>query len=177
MARRPDSLPLSGSRSGGSPRVPRGLVPALPFVLLAGQGCYTYHATELPRLTPGEQIRVELEDERDRTFVPGTSSMLGPRRLEGRFARLTEDSVIVSVWIGEAYAGTPFETAYQDVILSRGDVARVENRQLSKPRTAVVAVGALGVIAYLIDSLGWIEIFPGGGEGGPPEPPSPLIGR
>ena len=84
---------------------------------------------------------------------------------------------LVAVWIGEAYAGTPFEASYQDVILPRAEVFRVEHRQLDKVRTGLVAAGAVAVIAYLIDSVGVFDIFPSRGPGTPPEPPEILISR
>jgi hypothetical protein len=147
-------------------------------VLALGQGCYGYRATELPSLVPGEEVRVELNEAEYRRVAPG-AALVGANRLEGRFAGLTEDSLLLSVWIGEAYRGTPFESAYQDVPIPRSDVARVENRQLSRTRTALVSVGVAALIAVLIDSVGLVEIF-GGGRGGdlpgPPEP-DPLVGR
>lgn len=154
----------------------RAVVALLP-VLMAAPGCYSYRATELPQLTPGEQVRVELGAEGQRTTVPGTAFMLGRPRLEGRFSRLTEDSVIVAVWIGEAYAGTPFEASFQDVMLPRAEVFRVEHRQLDRVRTGLVAAGAVAVIAYLIDSVGVFDIFPARGPGTPQDPPETLISR
>lgn len=150
---------------------------ALLTAVVAAQGCYSYRTTELPQLISGEQVRVELGNEGQRTLVPGTAFMIGRPRLEGRFSRLTEDSVIVSVWIGEAYAGTPFESSFQDVVLPRDEVARVEHRRLDKVRTGLVAVGAVAVIAYLIDSVGVFDIFPSRGPGTPPEPPELFISR
>jgi hypothetical protein len=155
----------------------RRAVLALIPLLMASHGCYAYHATELPQLTAGEQVRVELGAEGQRTTVPGTASMLGRPRFEGRFSRLTEDSVIVAVWIGEAYAGTPFEASYQDVMLPRAEVFRVEHRQLDKVRTGLVTAGAVAVIVYLIDSVGVFDIFPSRGPGTPPEPPEIFISR
>ena len=173
-------LSLHGFRCGARRRCARAVRPVAPagllLLLAVTQGCYGYHTTELPRLTPGEEVRLELAD-RERTRIPGTSAMIGQRRFEGRFARLTEDSVIVSVWIGQAYAGTPFEATYQDVVLPRDEVARVENRQLDKIRTGLMAAGAVAVIAYLIDTIGVFEIFPGGGGEAPPAPPEFFPGR
>lgn len=149
---------------------------ALVSVLVAGQGCYAYHRTELPDLARGEQVRVRLAD-KDPVALSGGGPVVGHKTIEGRFDRLDTDSVILSVWIGEAYAGTPFETTYRTLMLPRDVVARVENRQLSKSRTTVMAAGAVAVIALLIDRIGWDRVFSGGGGQGPPNPPSPFIVR
>ncbi len=171
MAGRPGSRPGSRRlfRSGR-----RRAAAALLFVLVAGQGCYAYHETELGRLTPGEQVRVRLKDKNTEEPVPGIAPTVTQRRFEGRFRRVAGDSVIVSIWIGAAYAGTPFESTFQDVILPRTDIAEVENRQLSKSRTALVAAGVGVVIAALISRVGWDRVFSLGGGSGPPPPPSPF---
>jgi hypothetical protein len=150
----------------------RAALAALP-VLFASQGCYSYHVTQLPALTPGEQVRLELGNQGQGTLPEN----LGRRRFEGRLARLTQDSVIVSIWIGEAYAGTPFESTYQDLVLPRVAVARVENRQIDKVRTALLGVGTVAVIAYLIRSVGAFDIFAGRGSEDPPTPPDGLLRR
>ncbi len=158
------------------PGARRGSISALVCILLAGQGCYAYHVTELPRLTRGEQVRVELSDG-GRGTLPAGGSIFRNRTIEGRFGRLESDSVIVSIWIGEAYAGTPFQATYRDLVLPRDLVTRVENRQLSKGRTALAAAGTVAVIALLIDGLAWNRFFSSGGGQGPPNPPSPFIMR
>lgn len=165
-----------GSRSGPRQLLRRGRWhAALPllFILAAGQGCYAYRETDLGRLTPGEQVRVQLVDKNGEEPVPEIGQALTQRTFEGRFRRLAGDSVIVAIWIGAAYAGTPFESTFQDVILQRADIARVENRQLSKSRTALVAAGVGIVIAALITKIGWDRVFSlGGGGQGPPSPPT-----
>lgn len=155
----------------------RGAALALLPALAASQGCYTYQPTRLARLSPGEQIRVELGERMPRSLMAGTAAATGPRRLEGRFGRLTGDSLAVAVWIGEAYAGTPFESAYQDVMVPLDEVVRVENRRLNRGRTALVGAATLAVIAYLIDSIGEFHVFGGGGGEPPPPPPAGLRAR
>jgi len=150
------------------PRWRRALL--LLAVLATGQGCYSYHAAELPSLVPPEEIRVELEQAEFRRVAPG-ASMVGPPRVEGRFSRLAQDSLVVSVWIGDAYRGTPFESTYQDISIPLAEILRVENRKLSRSRTALVAAGAVTLIAVLIDGIGFVDIFGGGGDDGPPVPP------
>ena len=146
-------------------------------VLLGGQGCYSYHVVELQGVTPGEEIRVQLGEAEYRRVAPGGGAA-GPRRVEGRFASVTPDTLVMSVWIGKNFAGTPFASSYQDIQIPRGDIEVTENRQLSKGRTTLVGVGMAALIVVLIDSIGLVQVFGSGGDGGPPLPPAgTLIGR
>lgn len=164
--------------SANSPQVPaavrgfrrrrRGIV--LFTALAAGQGCYTYHPAELGSLVPPEEIRVELDEAEYRKVAPG-GSMVGPPRVEGKFARVAGDSLVMSVWIGDAYRGTPFESSYQDVSIPLGEVVRTESRRLSRGRTALASAGAVAIIAVLIDSIGLVDIFRGWGDDDLPTPP------
>lgn len=167
-------LPATGAQAGTEParRHRRVVAAALLPVLAVGQGCYSYHVTDLQSLTPDEEIRVSLDAAEYRRVAPG-GSMAGPQRIEGRFAGLKEDSLIVAVWIGESYVGTPFASAYQDIMIPREEVVGVEHRQLSKGRTALVTAGSLALIAVLIDSVGLVQVFGSGGGDGPPDPPEP----
>jgi hypothetical protein len=140
-------------------------------------GCYRYAPAEPAGIVPEAEIRVTLNDQGYRTILPG-SAEVGRRTVEGRLVELTADTLAISVWIGEAYRGTPFETTYQRVPIPRADVVLVENRRLSKPRTALLAAGVMAVIVTLIDQLDVVRIF-GDGDPTPPDPPSPdgLRGR
>ncbi len=141
-----------------------------------GQGCYGDHVVDLQGVTPGEEIRIQL-DRQDRRVAPGGAAA-GPRRLEGRFGSVTADTLVMSVWIGKNFAGTPFASSYQDIQIPLGDIEVTENRQLSKGRTALVGVGMAALITVLIDSIGLVQVFGSGGDGDPPLPPAgTLIGR
>ena len=141
-------------------------------ILATGQGCFSYTVTEIPRIRPQEEIRLELEDRGYRRIAPGANRNDRPR-LEGRLARVDSDSLTVSVWIGEAYLGTPFQSAYQDIVIPLHDVRAVETRRLSRKRTALTTVGTVALIALLIDSIGFLDIFGDGGVGEqPPDPPT-----
>lgn len=162
----------AGWPGAGARRAHRRAAAVLMLAALAvGQGCYAYHPTELARLRPNEEIRVVLREEGYRRVAPGAAEQ-SPQELEGRFVRTTPDSVGLSVWIGGAYRGTPFESAYQYFTVPRVDVLRVENRQLSAWRTAVVAVGAAAVIAGLIKGVRLLENGGGDSGGTPPYPPA-----
>jgi hypothetical protein len=140
--------------------------------LATGQGCYVYRSADAGAVEPNEEVRVTLTDRGSSTVLPG-SYATGQRTVEGRFTELTADSLVISVWIGEAYRGTPFETTYQRVPIPRLDVIEVENRQLSKARTAIVAAGVVAVIVTMIDRLGVIPIFNRGSDDGQLPPPTP----
>ena len=137
-----------------------------------GQGCFSYAVTELPQIQLQNEIRVELEDTGYRRIAPGASRNERPR-LEGRLARADSDSLTVSVWIGAPYLGTPFQSAYQDIVVPLDDVRLVEARRLSRRRTALAAAGTVALIAFLIDSIGLVNLL---GDGGvvvaPPDPPT-----
>ena len=150
--------------------------PCLLVILATGQGCFSYAVTELPRIRLQEEIRVELEDRGYRRIAPGANRDDMPR-LEGRLARVDSDSLTVSVWIGEPYLGTPFQSTYQDIVVPLDDVRLVETRRLSRKRTALTAVGAVAIIVFLIDSIGFVDILGDGGVGEPPPDPPTRGGR
>jgi hypothetical protein len=164
----PPSDSTQGRQAG---RRTRGPALVMLAALATGQGCYTYRATDVGTVAPNEEVRVTLNDRGAGTVLPGAVGT-GQRTVEGRFGELKDDSLVISVWIGEAYRGTPFETTYQRVAMPRIDVLAIENRQLSKARTAIVAAGVVALIVTAIDRLGVIPIFGRGGDGGlpPPEP-------
>lgn len=142
------------------------------LVLLAGmltsQGCYMYRAAAVTELERGEEVRVTLSEQASRAALPGAP---GARRVEGRFTEATPDSLTISVWIGAAYRGTPFESTYQQVALPRLEVVAVEDRQLSKSRTGLIALGVAAIIVTMVDRLGIYPIFTGDGSGDLPTPP------
>jgi hypothetical protein len=138
--------------------------------LAAGPGCYRYAPVELPSLEPDAEVRLTLNDDGSHSVLPGAYAT-GRRTVEGRFTSSSQDSVVINVWIGEAYRGTPFEPTYQRVAISRHNVVAVEDRQLSKARTALVAAGVVAVIVTLIDRLGVLPIFGDDGDPGPIPPP------
>lgn len=158
---RPNPRSAASSRRGTPPPAasrPAGRRRWLLLAILLGAlpGCYTYHVTDMSSLEPGEEVRVQVGTDQ---FVSSGfgSTYLGPRRLEGRFAEVTPDSLIVSLWVGSAYRGTPFESARQNLGIAISDVAQVENRQLNRTRTMLAAAGTLGVIWYMIDGLGLLH--------------------
>ena len=151
--------------------------PCLLVILATGQGCFSYAVTELPQIRLQNEIRVELEDTGYRRIAPGGASRNQRPRLEGRLAKVDRDSLTVSVWIGEPYLGTPFQSTYQDIVVPLEDVRVVEARRLSRRRTTLAAAGTVALIAFLIDTIGLVNILGDGGVGEPPPDPPTRGGR
>ncbi|MEX1183416.1 MAG: hypothetical protein WEF86_09280 [Gemmatimonadota bacterium] len=140
----------------------------LPVCLLVSPGCYTYHETSVTALEPDEAVRVTLNAAGARAVLPGGG---GAESFEARFTEAAPDTLVFSVWIGAAYRGTPFESTYQRIVVPRSDVRLVEDRQLSRNRSALVAAGVIAAIVVLIDQLDWVPIFSRDGGGGTIDPP------
>lgn len=152
---------------------------AVPFVVLLPAlmtlpACYAYVPLDPSAVAPGEEVRLVVSYETLRS-----SSPLAPLRsesVEGRFVNAGDDSLGVSVWIGRAYRGTPFETVYETFTVPRRDVVRIERRQLSKWRTGLVALAAVVGIGVLADRVGLIESSNPPNDGGnPPGPPTGIL--
>ncbi|HEX7051775.1 MAG TPA: hypothetical protein VF188_16335 [Longimicrobiales bacterium] len=156
----------------GARRAHRRGVAFIAIAAAAGPACYSYHPAELAHVQPGEQVRVVLEDAGYRRIAPAAAADAEPR-LEGRFQGATADSLALSIWIGQAYRGTPFQTAHQTVQLPRDEVIRIERREISTLRTALTAAGVVGVLAYLIANITSSPEAPIPGGEPPPPPPGP----
>ncbi|HEX7118516.1 MAG TPA: hypothetical protein VF212_07010 [Longimicrobiales bacterium] len=145
-------------------------------LLVAGQGCYGYAPADPAGLRPSEPVRIVVDDRAFRRIAPALPRDAAPR-LEGEFLRATDDSLALSVWIGQAYRGTPFETARQIVTVPREGIIAIERRRLSTRRTALVAAGVVGLVAYLVTHLDFTSDPNPGGGGTPPPPPAPAVVR
>jgi hypothetical protein len=152
------TIPSSVLRAGGA----LGLLWILP-------GCFTFQAIDPGQVTPGEEVQLVLSGPGTRGFVP--SALMGETRVQGDLVGVTDDSVAVSVWIGEAYRGTPFEPVHQTYSFPRVELVRLERRQISKPRTILTTVGVLATIYVMIDRLGYLENPNSAPTDGPPDPP------
>lgn len=165
------------SRTRSRGRFGAGTVPLI-LALAAAPACYRYSPASLADLEPDSEVRLTLNDRGSQLVLPGASASR-ERTVEGRFTSSTRDTVVISVWIGDAYRGTPFESTYQRLAIPGDVVVGVEDRQLSTWRTAVLGAGVVAVIVTLIDRLDVLPIF-GGGEGEPLPPPGsagPIFGR
>ena len=145
-------------------------------VIPALTACYTFYPVDPEGVSPGDRIQLVLSGPATRSVPP--AAMMGETLVQGNFMDMTEDSISVAVWIGEAYRVTPFEPVHQSYTFPRAELIRLESQQLSKSRTAFTAVGILAVIYVMIDRL---ELFedPNPWENGerPPPPDSPFTFR
>ncbi|HZD05160.1 MAG TPA: hypothetical protein VE173_09580 [Longimicrobiales bacterium] len=162
--------------TGGSSRPRRLLTTGTAFLGVAvASGCYGYFPVEPAAAPPNDDVRVVLSDAASRRLSPTTRDANGT--LAGDLVGLTDDSVSVSLWIGQAYRGTPFEPVHQTVTVPREIVVRFERRKLSRWRTALSAAGVVAFVAVMIDR---IDLGPDPnppGDGGPPIPPEGMIGH
>lgn len=140
-------------------------------VSLTLPACYTFAAIDPLAVSPGEQVQLVLSGSSARGILPAT--LLGETFVQGDLVGISDDSISVSVWIGEAYRGTPFESVHQAFTFPRVELVRLESRRLSKPRTALTTLGILGGIYLFIDRMGYLENPNPDSNGGTPPPPDP----
>ena len=130
-------------------------VTAVLIGLLILPACYTFRPVDLADLRPGEEVQLVLSGPATRGIAP--TAMMGETLVQGDLEGVSDDSVSVSVWIGQAYRGTPFEPVRQAYSFPRIELVRVERRSLSKPRTALTTLGILAGIYVLIDRVIFLE--------------------
>ncbi len=144
------------------------------LALMTAPACYGYVAVDPATEPPAGDVRVVLSsvaaDRLSPTAVPSQTVM-------GDLVALTEDSVAVSVWIGSAYRGTPFEPVHQTITIPRQNVVRFERRQLSRWRTALSAIGIIAAVVVLVDQTVFQDNPNPPDDGGPPPPPPITSGR
>lgn len=153
--------------------VSAGLVRATAVIAasLTLPACYTFRAIDPLVVSPGEQVQLLISGSSATGVTRAT--LMGETFVEGNLVGISDDSISVSVWIGEAYRGTPFESVHQVYTVPRVDLVRLESRQLSKPRTALTILGILGGIYLFIDRMGFLEDPNPDSNGGIPFPPDP----
>ena len=137
------------------------------FLLFSATGCYYYEPLETPAPQPGTYMQVMLTDS-------GTShfwSYLGPDvgNLRGRLITASPGALALSVESVEQRHGQILGWKGETVTLSREYVATMQERRLSKPRTALLAGGTVvGLITALAAFTNIASGSGGGGGGGPP---------
>ena len=129
------------------------LVPAL--ALLLAPGCFRYQAVDPGAVTPRDEVRVVLTDSAAVRLALHYGAIT--KRLEGQLTPAGPDSLLLAVWVGQAYAGTAFESARQRVSLGRGEVMEVRRRTFAPTQTVLVSAAVLGVIAMIINQVGFLE--------------------
>ena len=130
----------------GALRAAGGL--ALVWILA---GCYTFQPIDPLQAIPGEQVQLVLSGPTTRGTV--LSPLRGETFVQGNLVGVSNDSVSVSLWIGEAYRGTPFEPVHQTYAFPRVELVRMERRQISRVRTALTTVGVLAGTALPVGEI------------------------
>lgn len=128
-----------------------GLLVVVLLASFVGTACVTYVPVELAAVGPQEEVRVRLTEDaavrlarefgRIRELLEGSVEPRGP------------DSMMVSLWIGRDYAGTPFENVRQTVVFGRRDVSELRRRRLSVWRSAFASAAVTAAFAVAIDRI------------------------
>jgi hypothetical protein len=129
-------------------------------------GCFSYMPAELETLTPENEARLELTRV-GFAQLPELPNNSGPD-LSGTIIRRQAGQLFFRVPVAIRADGMVTGTVEQDVVIPEVDILKIEQRVFSKQRTAVVALGGLGVLAGVIAAFG---------SGGPPvgQQPDPPI--
>lgn len=147
-------------------------VTALAIGLLSG-GCYKYVPVETATVDPQEDVRIFVTE----SAAARLSGDLGvyTRSLQGRFRQEAHDSVSISVPVTRAYQGRLLDSGWQTLFLGRGEVVRVDRRELSRTRTVAASVGVVAAVAVIITSVVQILDPNPSSEEPPPPPPAPSL--
>ena len=138
---------------------------------LVSPACFKYQAIQPSAVHPEEEVRVRITDAAAVRLAGHYGSIT--QRLDGQLTPLSEDSLMLAIWIGKSYVGTSFENARQRLSLGRQEVLEISRRQFSRTRTALVTTGVVGVLAIIANRVGFLENPnppAGDGRGEPPDP-------
>lgn len=138
-------------------------------MLAAGAaGCYSYIPSEPGVVPPGQQVRVFITQEElsrlaELPVQQGTS-------LSGTLIRAETQNVVVRLPVARRQTGFNMEVLGQDVFIPRDQILQLERRELNRPMTVLLTVGAgaalAGVVVAIISNARNGELPPpsGGGE-------------
>ena len=149
-------------------------VAAIAAGLTGGTGCYHYAALPVSELEPSMNVRVDLSGvavDRLRGGPDSLSRLVDGFTVSGTVARLSADTVVVSVPKNYMEANVRLRTQLHDLPLLRSDVQRVQSRRLDRARTTWLGVGIGAVSAAAVA----IVLDRGGqSSGGIPKPVDPV---
>jgi hypothetical protein len=113
--------------------------------MLAGTGCYEYHATSVSSVKPGQSVHLVLNQE----GAASLTSSIGPNAasLDGKIIRTSPNEVVLAVTQIVRTAGPEEFMKDEPLSIPATGATSVTVRSLDKPRT-VLAIGAIltGVI-------------------------------
>jgi hypothetical protein len=128
-------------------------------------------------LPPDRDVRVHLTpDAAER--VAREFGTVGPR-LVGRLSHANSDSLALDAWLGQIYSNASFARTRLVIPLHRADVVEVQRRELAVKRTFLASLAGAGMVALLVNRLGWLQPELGDDDdpGPPPPPEDPMLGR
>lgn len=132
-------------------------------LLAAPLGCYRYVPTTMEAVQAGDHVRAVLSPEAQRDLQDRVGMDLSI--LDGKLLEDNGDQVVVSVPTVKLESAFGAQSLHQNIDVSRGQIARVDVRQLDKFRTyGLIGIGA-GVIA-----VATVKAFAGGEPGSPNGP-------
>jgi len=151
--------------SSGLPRCPAVLrgIPLVGVLLLLG-GCFNHVLVEPAAVPPGSEVVVHLNLAGSERLSPEAGYTV--RSLSGYLQSVESETLALSVWSGRRYQGMAVDNIRRNYTLDLSEVARVEQRQLNRQRSALVGAGILVGLILAVD-LTW------GGSSGGPGPPAP----
>ena len=146
----------------------RGYLP-ITIIALWSAGCFKYTPVAVSAAPGEEELRVRVT--RDAAMRVGPQLGRLSEQYEGRLEPLGTDSIVLAIWIGKDYIGSPFENTRQRVSLTPGEIVEVRRRTLDVRRTAHAAAAVVAVTGVVIRAVG-TEGDPNPGDpGGPYQPP------
>lgn len=130
------------------------------------QGCYAYIPVTTTAPVVGTNLRATLTD----SGTAALSGYLGPRiaSVDGRLESTTDSSLTLAVAVVRSRSADESFWKGERITLRRDLIASMEQRKLSRPRTALSLGGALAIIATAAVVSGGKS---GGTPGGNPPPP------
>ena len=110
---------------------------AVGAVALMLVGCYRYQPAPMSSPRVGMQVAAELSD----SGTVALAKAVGPdaAAVEGRLVRVTESEIELAVTTVRQHAGTATDWRGERVIVPRGFLSRLQERKLSRQRTALFA--------------------------------------
>jgi hypothetical protein len=136
-------------------------------LLAPATGCYNYAAVEPEALVPEQDVRVRLTPLgvlHVRQFV-----FIEDDALTGRVARSDAEGLHLDVASGMRRDGMHMRGMQQRIVVPRGEIAFVEERDLDRTRTAITAAAVGAGLAFVIARTG-LGGQQGGSDGGIVDP-------
>lgn len=137
------------------------------FAILFVTGCYYYEPIDKPEPAAGSYLSATLNDAGTDTL----SQTIGPdvRSIRGRLLTSDSQAMHLSVIGVTLHHGEDVTWKGENVTLYRRYVAGVEERRLSRPRTAIIVGAAIAGLVATYKVFQGVGLIPTN-TGGPPPP-------